>query len=199
MAAGRNGHLGPCRRLAPERDDPPLEDPVPPLLGARLLPTDGEDRRRPIEAVEQPARPGGPGAAGSQARAQPVVVADHEHGPGRLRSRGRAHLVDERHEQLVGRPPAGMADTHARRDALAAHAVLGHPVEDELDLDRGRDRPAQPADERRRRRRPGAPAHGVQQVRPVDEQSIGAGQRVARQAGHARILRAPGAPLRSST
>ena len=58
-------------------------------------------------------------------------------------------------EQLVGAAPAGVADEQPGRDALAAHAGLRRPVEDELDADGRRDdRPAAGRSARPAARRP---------------------------------------------
>src|SRR5687768_16218469 len=82
-----------------------------------------------------------------------------------------------------------MADDQSRRDAFSAHARIRGPVEDQLDADRCRhDRP-QPTDQRCLRRRAGLARQGVEQIGAVDEQSIGAGQRVARKRRHRPILR----------
>ena len=79
---------------------------------------------------------------------------------------------------------AAVADRDAGRDALAAQTRFGGAVEDELDGDEGGDRATQPADERGRRCGTGPPRHRVEQVRAVDEQPVGGGERVAVGVGH---------------
>src|SRR5688572_11247072 len=82
-----------------------------------------------------------------------------------------------------------MAHDQSGCDALAAHPPVGRPVEDQLDADgRGDDRP-QSTDQRRLRRRAGLARQGVEEIRAVDEQSVGARQRVARKRRHRPILR----------
>ncbi len=118
-----------------------------------------------------------------------MVVADDEQAGGSGRSDHRAGLIDERQQQVVGRSPAGVADDQAGRDPFAAHPRIGSAVENELDTDRRGDHRAQPADERRLGRRASTFRHRVEQVRAVDEQSIGARQGVGREARHPAIVR----------
>ena len=71
-----------------------------------------------------------------------AVVGDHEY-------RGRVGAPpDEIDDDLVGRATTGMANGDAGRDALAAQTGVGRTIEDELDRDGGRDRGAQPSDQR---------------------------------------------------
>src|SRR5439155_15998855 len=61
-------------------------------------------------------------------------------------------------------------------------------IEQELDPDRGRDRPADAADERRRGRRSRPTTERVQEVRSVDEEALDPDERVARRAAHPAIV-----------
>ena len=102
--------------------------------------------------------------------------------------------------RMTASPVRAAAVAHGQpgRDPLVAEAALGRAVEDELDGGRGRDHAAQPTDERRRRRRARRPRQGVEQVRPVDEQAPGRGERVAVGLGHRRHRTRHSAPrLRS--
>ena len=110
--------------------------------------------------------------------------------PVRGRSRDGPRLVHERQQHLVGGAPAGVADDQPRRDALAAHARVGRAVEHELDADGRRDDRPQPPDQGGLRRGAGLARQGVEEIRPVDQQPVGAGQRVARKRRHHAILRA---------
>ena len=128
-----------------------------------------------------------------------VVGDDQDPTRGRGPSRPGADLVDERAEQVVGGPAAGMADGHPGRDPLAAQPAIGRAVEDQLDRDLGRDGGPQPTEERRRWRGPGSTLESVEQVRPVDQEAVGRRERVAGAigagrrvgtVGHGAILRA---------
>jgi 4-nitrophenyl phosphatase len=86
-----------------------------------------------------------------------------------------------------------MADDQPCSDALAAEADIGWAVEDELDPDGRRDRRSEPADQGRRRGGPAATGEGMEQVRAVDQESIGLGERVARRS-HPGSVRATAGP-----
>ena len=162
----------------------------------RGLPTDGE-RNRPA-----PSRP--------SSHAEPAVRAPRSRDPWRrsrssVTTRSTAEpsapssirdVVDHREDDLVGRPSTAVADDQPGRDALVPEAALRRPVEDELDRRGGRDRAAEPSDERGRRRgiRPGSGGlrDGVEQVRAVDQQAPGGGERVAVGVGHRRHRTRPG-------
>jgi hypothetical protein len=81
-----------------------------------------------------------------------------------------------------------MADDEPGRDPLVAEAGFGWAIEHELDAGRRRDGGPQSADQGGLRGRAGAAGERVEQVRPVDDQSIGAGQRIA-WLGHEGIVR----------
>ena len=97
--------------------------------------------------------------------------------------------ANQREQDLVGAAPAGVADDQPGRDALAAHARVGRAVEHELDADGGRDDRPQPTDQRGLRRRAGLARQRVEEVRAVDQEPVGAGQRVAGERRHHAILR----------
>ncbi len=82
-----------------------------------------------------------------------------------------------------------MAHDQSGRDALAAHAPIRRAVEHQLDADGGRDDRPQPTDQRGLRRGAGLARQGVEEIGAVDQQSVGAGQRVARKRRHHAILR----------
>ncbi len=113
-----------------------------------------------------------------------MIVADDQQARRRLGTGRLTRLIDQRDEQLVGRTTATMADQQPGRDALTTHPGIRRAVEDELDPDIGRDDRPQDADERRVRCRAGPSADRVEQVRPVDQESIGSVQGIARKAGH---------------
>ena len=79
--------------------------------------------------------PGRPRPTVPQRVAQGEVVGHDEQAGRALGPDHRPGLVDQREQQLVGAPPPGMADDQPRRDPFAAHAAIGHAVEDELDPD----------------------------------------------------------------
>ncbi len=123
-----------------------------------------------------------------------MVVADDEQ-PGRARRPDRGtRLVDEGEQQLVRRPSTGVPDDEPRRDPFTAHPAVGSAVEHELDADRRRDDRPETPDERRLRRGTRLARERMQQVRAIDEQALGAGQRVAREARHHAIVRVVGCP-----
>ena len=109
-----------------------------------------------------------------------MIVTDDEQGPGRSRTGDRASLIHERQQHVVGSAPASMADDQPGRDPLVTQATFGRSVEDQLDRGRRRDRPAEPADQRCGRCGPGRRRrHRVEQVRAVDQEPPGRGQRIA--------------------
>ena len=166
---------------------------------AALIADGRRGQRRPIEPAEQPRRSGGPGAAAPAALARsPWSSLTTSMAAGRLRSRRRPRLVDERHEQLVGRPPAGMADDQPDATRSPRMPALGRPVEDELDLDRRRDDRPQPADRARpaARRRACATGRGAGSSR---RRAVGRCRSTGRAGGSTprQSYARPGARLRS--
>ena len=123
-----------------------------------------------------------------------MVVADDQQ-PGRARGPDRGpRLVDEGQQEVVRRPAAGVSDDESGRDPLAAHPALGAAVEDQLDTDGRRHDGPQPTDQRSLwRGRARLAREHVQQIRPVDEQPVRAGQGIAREVRHPDIVRAAGA------
>ncbi len=118
-----------------------------------------------------------------------MVVADDEQGAGRGRAGHGPGLIHQRQQDFVGAAPAGVADDQPRRDTLAAHTPVGRPIEHELDADGRRDDRPKPADQGGLRRRAGLARQGVEEIRAVDEEPVGARQRVAGEGGHHAILR----------
>ena len=157
--------------------------------GGRRFPTAGAARcgrsRRPssqaVPAVRAP-------FAWSAVPERAVVGDDEEAGDSAGPGRGPG-LIDQAQDQVVGGAPSRMADDQPGRDPLAAEARVGRPVEHELDADVCRDRATQPTDQRRRRHLIATAGERGQEVRAVDDQSIGGGERVARRC-HRRIVRA---------
>ena len=170
----------------------------PPRAGRRL-PTDGADSfgrsSRPsshaVPAVRAP-------FARSDARSAWSSLTTSS-AAGRRRSGRRPRLVDQREQQLVG-ACAGRRGGRSARTAIRSPRMpeSGAPSKtSSMPIVRRDDRP-QPTDERGLRRGAGLARQGVEQVRAVDEQSVGAGQRVARERRHARNpTRGPAARLRS--
>ncbi len=86
-----------------------------------------------------------------------------------------------------------MPDDEPRRDALSAHARLGRAVEHQLHADRRRDRGAQTPDERGVWHGTTAAGECRQQVGPVDDETVGGGERIAGRRHGAGIVRGIGA------
>jgi 4-nitrophenyl phosphatase len=122
-------------------------------------------------------------------RAERAVVGDDEQAGDSAGSGRGPGLIDQAQDQVVGGAPSRMADDEPGRDPLAAEAGVGRPVEHELDADVCRDRATQPTDQRRGRHLVTTPSERGQEVRTVDDQSIGGGERVAGRC-HRRIVRA---------
>ena len=120
------------------------------------------------------------------------VVRDDEEGRRPVGPVEQPDVLDHREDDVVGRPAAAVADDDAGRDPLVPEAALGRSVEHELDRGRGRDRAAQPADERGGRRGTRRARQGVEEVRPVDQEAPGCGERVAIGPWHRPIVRAGG-------
>ena len=152
------------------------------------------DRRRrqlrPLEPPQQPRGPGCPGAFRPERGPEGVIVADDEQRRRCRCSGDRARLVHERQQHLVRSAPAGMTHDQSGRDPLPAHARVRCAIEPhQLDADRTRDDRPEPADQGRLRRGARLARQGVEQVRPVDEQPVGAGEGIAGKGGHRPILR----------
>jgi hypothetical protein len=85
-------------------------------------------------------------------------------------------VFDEANDHRVGRPRTTKSNGRASGNSLAAQTAFGRSVEDELDRDRGGDDPAEPADQRRGRRRAAGGGESMQHVRAIDQHSIGFGE-----------------------
>jgi hypothetical protein len=72
-----------------------------------------------------------------------------------------------------------VANGEASRDPLTTKTDFRRTVEDELDTDRGRDRRPEPTDKRGLRRGTGSAGERVEQVRSIEDQPVGAAERVA--------------------
>lgn len=134
-------------------------------------------------------RTGGPGTHRLDRRAQLAVVGDDEQTGDRAGSGDCPGLIDETDDQVVGRATTGVSNDQAGRDALAAEAGFRRAIEHELDPDRGWNHRAESTDQRGRRHPLAATGEGGQEIRTVDDQSIGVGQGIARRR-HGRIVRA---------
>ena len=164
------------------------------------LPIDGDESRPDARAgrAATPSRPSARRAVAQPcARSRSSVTTRSVAGPSGPSSARTSSTSDEDH--VVGGPPAAVADDDARprsaRRAGRARAVRRRRA-------RWRWRPGrrpQPADQRGRRRGAGVLRQRVEQVRAVDQQTVGAGQRVRdRACGIDAIVRGRRAPrLRS--
>jgi HAD superfamily hydrolase (TIGR01450 family) len=160
------------------------------------------DELRSGEAADEPRHGGRRRAAPADPAAELGVVADDEDpgsttggradrrhlgasGPGgpHLRvGRPTGGLDDEADDEVVGGPIEGVVDAQPRADP-SAEAGGGRLVEDEVDGDGGRYDGPQAADERGRRDGSAAATEGVDDVRPVDDEPLDAGQPIRRPAG----------------
>jgi hypothetical protein len=148
----------------------------------------GRSKSRPIEALEEPGRARGAGAFCLELDPQLSIVGDDEEARRRADTGGGSRLIDQAQDRLIGRPPSRVADDEPGRDPLAAEAGFWWAIEHELDTGRRGDDGPQPADQGGLRGRAASAGERVEQVRPVDDQSIGAGQRIA-WLGHEGIVR----------
>lgn len=151
------------------------------------------DRRsrqpRSIEPTEQPLRPSRSGAHRLDGAAQPAVVGDDEQAGDTTGTGECPGLVDQADDEVVGRAPAGMSNGQSGGDALAPEPGLRGTIEDELDAGGSRDRRAESTDQRGRRHSVATAGECRQQVRAVDDESVGGCQGIAR-GRHRRIVRA---------
>ena len=134
---------------------------------------------RPIESVEEPGRARRASALRLELDAELAVVGDDEEARRGAGTGGGPRLIDQAEDRLVGGPPSRVADDEPGRDPLAAEAGFGWAIEHELDTGRRGDGGPQSADQGGLWGRAASPGERVEQVRPVDDESIGAGQRIA--------------------
>ena len=138
----------------------------------------------PVEAAEEPGGPRGSGALELQGVAQVAVVGDHQDRGGAVRAVGRARLVDQSEQDVVGRAAAAVADAQARTRS----ARRG----DRVPTGRRRRHRWRPRRGTTPRRRPISAPRGagdrrlrerVQQVGPVHEEPLRARERVGGSCG----------------
>ena len=121
-----------------------------------------------------------------------AIVADDEQPIDIARAARHGGVIDQADDHLVAGAPPGMPYRDAGRDPLTAQPGVWRTIEDELDGDPGRDRRPQSTDQRGRWHRPvgtARPSECRQQVRPIDEQPTGVGERIMRAGrgtGHGR-------------
>jgi hypothetical protein len=111
--------------------------------------------------------------------AELAVVGDDEEAGSRAGTGGRSRLIDQAEDRLVGRPSSRVADDEPGCDPLAAKAGFGWAIEHELDTGRRGDDGPQSADQGGLGCGAASAGERVEQVRPVDDQSIGAEKRIA--------------------